>query len=183
MPLSPAPVARQRLHVRSIQLYGFKREDGLWDVEARLTDVKDHDYPLSSGLRPAGEPVHDMWVRVTIDREFNILAAETRTDGMPYVGQCDRINADYDRLVGLNLFHGFRRAVRERFGDVKGCSHLTELVMVLPTAAIQTFASEMKDNEDHGHKPYQLDRCHALESTSETVQRYYPRWFRDQKMG
>ncbi|MBP7488731.1 MAG: DUF2889 domain-containing protein, partial [Azospira sp.] len=52
MPLSPAPVARQRLHVRSIQLYGFKREDGLWDVEARLTDVKDHDYPLSSGLRP-----------------------------------------------------------------------------------------------------------------------------------
>jgi len=55
--------------------------------------------------------------------------------------------------------------------------------MVLPTAAIQTFASEMKDNEDHGHKPYQLDRCHALESTSEAVQRYYPRWYRDQKMG
>jgi len=83
----------------------------------------------------------------------------------------------------LNLFHGFRRAVKERFDDVKGCSHLTELVMVLPTAAIQTFASEMKDNEDHGPKPYQLDRCHALESTSEVVRRYYPRWYRGQKMG
>jgi hypothetical protein len=26
--------------------------------------------------------------------------------------------------------------------------------------------------------PFQLDRCHALETTSETVRRYYPRWYR-----
>ena len=70
MPLPPASVNRQRVHVRSVQLCGYKREDGLWDVEAHLTDTKDQDYPLSSGLRPAGQPVHDMWVRVTIDREF-----------------------------------------------------------------------------------------------------------------
>ena len=183
MPLPPASVNRQRVHVRSVQLCGYKREDGLWDVEAHLTDTKDQDYPLSSGLRPAGEPVHDMWVRVTIDREFNIQAAEARTDGMPYAGLCDSITPDYGKLVGLNLFHGFRRAVRELFGDVAGCSHLTELVMVLPTAAIQTFASDMKDNEDHGAKPYQLDRCHALESSSEAVRRYYPRWYRGQKTG
>ncbi len=33
----------------------FFRDDGLYDIEASLTDVKDHDYPLSSGLRKPGE--------------------------------------------------------------------------------------------------------------------------------
>ena len=47
----------------------------------------------------------------------------------------------------------------------------------------QTFASEVLDNDDSKHKPYQLDRCHALESHSETVKRFYPRWYRGQNLG
>jgi hypothetical protein len=27
-------------------------------------------------------------------------------------------------------------------------------------------------------RPFQLDRCHALETTTDTVRRYYPRWYR-----
>ncbi|MEF8737997.1 MAG: DUF2889 domain-containing protein [Candidatus Accumulibacter necessarius] len=54
MPLPPPTARRTRMHVRSVQLGGYKRGDGCWDIEARLTDVKDHDYPLSSGLRQAG---------------------------------------------------------------------------------------------------------------------------------
>jgi hypothetical protein len=27
-------------------------------------------------------------------------------------------------------------------------------------------------------KPFQLDRCHALASTSPVVGRYYPKWYR-----
>jgi len=181
MPLPPPTVERTRLHVRRVQLDGYKRIDGRWDIEARLVDVKDHDYPLSSGLRRPGEAVHDMWVRVTIDKQMNVLAAAAATDAMPYVGYCDQITPDYAQLVGLNLFHGFRAAVRHLFHGTRGCSHLSELLMFLPTAALQTFASEVRDNDDGGHKPYQLDRCHALESHSDAVRRYYPRWYRGQK--
>ncbi len=130
-----------------------------------------------------GEPVHDMWVRVTIDRQMKVLDAVACTDAMPYAGYCDRITPDYSRLVGLNLFHGFRTAVKNLFRSTHGCSHLSELVMYLPTAALQTFASDVPDNDDSGHKPYQLDRCHALESHSDAVRRYYPRWYRGQKPG
>ena len=43
MPL-PAPTAeRTRMHVRSVQLGGYKRNDGCWDIEARLVDFKYHD--------------------------------------------------------------------------------------------------------------------------------------------
>lgn len=180
MPLPPALVPRTRLHSRKISLEGWKREDGLWDIEARITDAKDHDYQLASGLRPKGQPVHDMWVRVTIDREFNVLDAVASIDAVPYPGGCDTIADAYRRIVGLNLVRGFRRTVAEMFESVRGCSHITELLGSLPTAAIQTFASEMLDTEGGagGEKPFQLDKCHALETTSGTVRRYYPQWYR-----
>jgi hypothetical protein len=171
------------MHVRRVQFDGYKRVDGYWDIEAHLIDTKDHDYPLSSGLRKPGEAVHDMWVRVTIDARMNILGASACIDAMPYNGYCDRIAPDYSRLIGLNLFHGFRTAVKNLFRGTRGCSHLSELAMSLPTAALQTFASDVRDNEDSEHKPYQLDRCHALESHSDAVRRYYPRWYRGQKPG
>lgn len=185
MPLPAAAVSRTRVHTRRILLEGWRRDDGLWDIEARLTDTKDHDYPLASGLRPMGEPVHDLWVRVSIDREMNIADAAASFDAVPYAGACDTIAPVYRQLVGRNLFRGFRREVGELFATVRGCSHLTELLNSLPTAAIQTFASETRDTDGQtpGVQPFQLDQCHALATTSETVRRYYPHWFRSNKTG
>jgi Protein of unknown function (DUF2889) len=183
MPLPPPAAPRRRLHLRAIALEGWKREDGLWDIEARLTDTKDQDYLIASGLRRRGDPVHDLRVRITIDRSMNVLAAEAASDSVPYPGGCDTIAPDYRRIVGLNLMRGFRRTVGEMFDGVLGCSHLTELLLSLPTAAIQTFASEVRETDDRAGKPFQLDRCHALETTSDTVRRYYPRWHRSKKTG
>lgn len=183
MPLPPPCVERKRMHLRRVTFDGYKRVDGLWDIEAQLVDTKDQDYPLSSGLRRAGEAVHDMSLRVTIDGKFNVIDAVSCTDAAPYMGACDSVPPDYSRIVGLNLFHGFLKTVKELFGGTRGCAHLTELLMSLPTAALQTFVSEVADNHDSEHQPYHVDRCHALSSHSETVRRYYPRWYRDQAPG
>lgn len=185
MPLPQPTAARRRVHLRRIALEGWKRDKGLWDIEARLTDTKDHDYRLASGVRRKGDPVHDMWVRVTIDGEFNIVDAYACSDAVPYAGGCETIAPAYRQLVGLNLVRGFRRTVAEMFGDVRGCSHLTELLNSLPAAAIQTLASDIVDSEgcEPNIKPFQLDRCHALETNTETVRRYYPRWYRSKKTG
>ena len=43
MPLS-APADRQLLHLRDIALRGYERADGLFDIEAQLTDTKDYGY-------------------------------------------------------------------------------------------------------------------------------------------
>lgn len=183
MPLPPPTAVRARLHLRSVKLEGYKRADGLWDIEARIVDTKDQDYPLSSGLRKPGEAVHDMSVRVTIDARMNILEAAACTDAAPYMGYCDTAPPDYSRIVGLNLFQGFRKAVKDLFGGTRGCAHVSELLMQLPTAALQTFASEVLDNDDSRHKPYQLERCHALVAHSEAVRRFYPRWYRSENLG
>ena len=140
MPLSSAAVDRSRLHVRAVTYEGYRRDDGLFDIEGHLTDVKDHDYTLLTGVRRAGEPVHDMWIRLTIGSDYLIRAIEVRTDEMPYPGACDLITPAYAKLVGANLLHGFRRTLHEAMGGVQGCSHLTELLAHAPTAAIQMFA-------------------------------------------
>lgn len=178
MPLSPPSSPRQRVHVRRIEAEGFKREDGLYELDASLVDVKDLDYPIATGVRPAGVPVHLMRVRVTFDAAFTILAAEACSDHVPYPDYCDTIGPAYDGLVGLNLVRGFRRTVGEMFADVRGCTHLTELLLSLPTAAIQTVATFYRDNAETVEKPFQLDRCHALETGSAAVQRFYPKWYR-----
>ena len=49
MPLPPSSAERSRLHLRRVTLEGYKRVDGLWDIEAHMVDSKDQDYPLSSG--------------------------------------------------------------------------------------------------------------------------------------
>lgn len=178
MPLSPPVPRRRHVHTRRIEVQGFLRDDGLYDLDARLTDTKAMDYPIASGLRRAGDPVHDLLLRVTIDPEFNVVDVEAVSDWVPYPGGCDTIGPAYRQLIGLNLVRGFRRTVGEMFADVRGCSHITELLLSLPTVAIQTFATFRKENEDTGEKPFQLDRCHALETTSATVMRYYKPWCR-----
>ena len=53
MSLPPSPVPRQRLHQCSITYEGYRRDDGLFDIDARLVDAKDHDFELLTGVPPA----------------------------------------------------------------------------------------------------------------------------------
>ncbi len=89
------------------------------------------------------------------------------------------IAPDYAKLAGTtNLLRGFRQAVDELLGGVRGCAHVSELIAFLPTAALQTFAGVHGKVRADDEKPYQLDRCHALETSSDVVRRYYPKWFK-----
>lgn len=179
MPLTPPDTPRKRMHTRAIQVEAFERADGLWDLEAVLTDIKDHDFPLRPGLRAAGDPVHKMHVRITIDQRFTIVAAEAVSVAHPFAGHCNAIEPDYAGLVGLNLVKGFRAAVKERFGKTRGCTHITELTNVLPTAAIQAFAGSVFRPDqlaDGDQRPFELDACHALKSDGEVVRIHYPKW-------
>lgn len=156
----------------------------MWDLEAVLVDTKYRDFPLATGVRKAGDPIHEMRLTVTIDTRLNVLAAQAESRWVPYPGHCDAIDADYSKLVGLNLLQDFRKHLQARLGGVLGCSHITELAKVLPTSAVQAFADEVfktRDTANDAHhegdaKPWQLDRCHALRSDGPAVAKFYPRW-------
>ena len=176
MPLSAPPAPRQPLHHRAITVRGYKRDDGLFDIEGHLRDTKEMDFKVASGQRKAGESLHSMWLRITIDRTLIIVDAEAATDAMPYVGYCDQIAADYKKLIGVAIRPGFGNRVKELLGGTRGCTHITDLIGIVATTAFQTIAGQ--GLQAFANKPYQLDRCHALALSAPAVARYYPEWYR-----
>lgn len=181
MTLPQAAARRQLKHRRQIDVQVYARDDGLWEVDATLTDTKTRVAQLGSGPREPGVPIHDMLLRLVVNTQLDIVEAGSETRWMPYNGHCGEHGDVYQRLVGLNLLKNFRLTSRDRVGGVKGCTHITELAQVLPTAVLQAFAGEVIDtrgDSEGANRPFQIDRCHALRSDGPVVQQFYPRWYR-----
>ena len=151
MPLSP-PVGRQHLHTRRVTCQGFFREDGLWDIEGRITDEKtyEHANEWRGPLKP-GDFVHDMSIRLTLDHRFTIVDVEAVTDKSPY-RICGDVAPDFKKLIGLRIGGGFHREVRERLGGVHGCTHIVELLGPVATTAFQTVSSGKARDLNRAHR-------------------------------
>jgi len=137
MPLSP-PQERELLHSRDIVLRGYRRADGLYDIEAQLTDTKSYGFAnRDRGYVDAGEPIHGMWLRLTIDEARRIVGCEAASDYTPYA-ICPAAAPNFARLEGLQIKPGFLKEATKRVGGTVGCTHLRELLQQLATTAYQT---------------------------------------------
>ena len=180
MPLSK-PDPRQHMHTRSITCQGFRRNDGLWDIEGRITDTKSYSFPNHDrGGIAAGEALHDMVVRLTIDSERNVIAAEAATDSSPF-SICPGAANAVQKLEGLRIAPGWRRAVIAAMGDVKGCTHITDLVIgPMATTAFQTVIPDgTADAKVKDRRPADqlVDSCHAFAADGPVVKREFPTHF------
>ena len=139
--LSPA-VSREPVHTRQINLSGFRREDGLLDIEGEIIDLKTYAFEnRERGTIHPGEPIHHMRVRITIDEQLKILEAEAETLAGPY-RICPSATRVFGRLVGLTIGPGWRQRLRKAIGGVEGCTHITELMGPVATVAYQTLYGE-----------------------------------------
>jgi len=184
----PPPAPRQHLHTRTIACEGYQREDGLFDIEARIVDTKTYavDEPYR-GHREAGMHVHDMQLRLTLDREMVVRDIEVATNDAPY-DPCFTVAQAYKGLIGARVGGGWRRAVNEAVGGTKGCTHLRELLMPAATVAFQTIGgwprpgqaatASRPDTDPARKKPYFIDGCKAWASDGPVVERLFPLHFR-----
>jgi Protein of unknown function (DUF2889) len=139
MPLSP-PEDRELLHSRDIVLRGYRRSDGLYDIEAQLTDTKSYGSAnRDRGYIEAGEPIHGMWLRLTVDEERTIVACEAASDYTPYA-ICPTAAPNFARLAGLRIKPGFLKEAAKQVGGTVGCTHLRELLQQMATTAYQTIS-------------------------------------------
>ena len=194
MPLSP-PVGRQHLHTRRVTCQGFFREDGLWDIEGRITDEKSYEHANEwrGPLKP-GDFVHDMSIRLTLNDRFTIVDVAAVTDKSPYRIYGD-VTPDFKKLIGLRVGGGFHREVRARLGGVHGCTHIVELLGPVATTAFQTISSGKARELERAHraksdpapqedapskprrKPYVIDTCHAWAADGPVVKRWAPDFY------
>jgi hypothetical protein len=183
MPL-PSPAARRHLHTRAVTYRGFLRDDGLWDIEGELSDVKTYAFRMNDrGAMAPDEPVHGMSIRVTVDDRMIIREIATATDFTPF-GECQQGNAPMQQMVGASMGPGWRQAIEKALGGVRGCTHLRELLFNLATAAYQTvypYQQHMRDQAGATkgsvtEPPYHLGRCIAWDFDGPVVARQFPQF-------
>ena len=181
MPLSK-PVRRQHLHTREILCRGFKREDGLWDIEAKLADTKTYAFDNADrGGISAGEPVHAMAVRLTVDDALVVRDIEVSSDSAPF-SICGGATDGYRALKGLSIGRGWKKSVIGLVGAIKGCTHITDLIVgPLAVAAFHTVHSAREKlgqpGEDGKTRPALIDSCHAFAGDSPVVKRRWPAFY------
>ena len=148
-----------------------------------MVDAKTYSFPnRHRGEVAAGEPVHEMWLRLTIDDSMRIHEVEAATDHGPF-DMCPAITGSFKRLEGLTIGPGFRRAVRARVGGTQGCTHLVELVGPIATTAFQTMTARRHSSEsgaradEEPDRPRFLDTCHALASDSPVIREHWPEFY------
>lgn len=172
-------IPREELHLRQIQFRGWRRGDGLFEIQASLTDRKPHDFRPPSGSRTvaAGEAVHDLGLTLVFDAEMVVRAVSTFISAHPY-RECPGGGAALQAIVGLKIGAGWSGEVRKRLPSGETCTHLRELLIPLASAAMQSMTSlrsqEDLEARDPDGRPRKIDSCYAYGASRELVLQRWP---------
>ncbi len=171
---------RTLIHQRDFRSRGFRRADGFWDIEIDLLDHRSYDSrSVEKGVIPAGEAVHDIRICLTVDNDLTVQAVVASMPSVPYhtcPGALNRLH----RLAGGSLRRGWRRHVDSHIGDVRGCTHIREMLQIAATVAFQTtpvwWAQQDGDvlRSTDGQPPPHLGTCTTWDFNGPVVARIYP---------
>lgn len=162
----PPPAPRVAVHTRSIVCRGFRREDGLMDIEGRFIDTRPFEYDSDwRGRCAAGAALHHMQLRLTLDDKRIIRDLVSAMPATPDTG-CKEVNPNFRRLIGASVGKGFRQVLQERLGGVEGCTHVSALLTAMAAAAMQTFSSNLHAPRKPGEaEPVRIFNLDALLNT------------------
>ena len=175
MPLSTPTVARTPQHIRQVNFRSYERADGLWDIEGELLDTKAIDLPRPNGegIRKAGDPIHHMHIRVTVNTQLVVQAIEASMEAHPVQG-CPAALDAMQRMVGCSMARGWRKSIDANLAGVAGCTHMRELLQNMATAAFQSIVSAFNTAPDQ--PPAYLGRCTGWSFNGPAVAQYHPQF-------
>ena len=180
MPLSLATV-RHEIHQRVISMKAYRREDGLFDIEARLVDTKPFAFQRVSmpAPLPAGEPLHDLSLRLTVDQDYAVRAVEASSDTTPY-SLCKETETTLSVLVGDRIASGWSSTVKTKLRGVASCTHLMEMLIPMGTTAFQGITGVLREGKTARETtaiPVRVDSCFSYAKHRSVIQRYWPQHY------
>ena len=180
--MQDAELTREELHFRRIDMRAWRRSDGLFEVESRLTDQKPADFlrPRTDKFVAAGQPLHDMGIRLVFDGDLTVTSVSTFTDAAP-VEDCWDGGRALQAMVGVKMSSGWSKEVRDRLSGARSCTHLRELLMPMATTAYQAIAGLRLNRPellDATGRPKKIDSCYAYGEERELVLSFWPEFYR-----
>ncbi|MBI5967231.1 MAG: DUF2889 domain-containing protein [Deltaproteobacteria bacterium] len=153
------------VHTRKIEIRTYDLGDHRVLVEGELADQRIP--PMPAGDQKRGPVlVHHLIARIWVQGpDLTISAVEAEMPRIPRE-MCPEVLPGVQKLVGLKIITGFTQKVKDLIGDVRGCSHLTNLFLTLGPAAVQGYwaaygRSLGARSLDHPAISRVMDSCHV----------------------
>jgi len=172
-------VVREELHHRQIDLRFYSRSDGLYEVEGRLIDTKTHAFKrqLSTEDTPAGDPIHDIQVRLVLDETLMVHDAIAIMDATPFA-TCTGAANTLSPLKGMRIGQGWNSRIREHLAGAASCTHILELLGPMATTAFQGMAPKrlalINDPTSEQQRKAKVNSCFAYAGHREVVAQLWP---------
>ena len=167
MSLVEAIRKENRIHRRVLELSTYALDEERVVVEGSLRDERFRPvYELSGRKRDPGV-IHHMIIRVLVGGSpLRILDAEAEMPQVP-LALCPTTRETVEKIIGLKIKSGFGEKVHKLIGGVKGCAHLTHLLVVMVQEALHGYwTHKMKrpgpspaSVEEIDGLPYLLNSC------------------------
>lgn len=131
----------QNVHERIVEYRTYPLAEGRILVEGSLKDRRMMDgYDWCGDPQPPGI-IHHMCVRLLIgDWPLKVMDAEADFIATPQEF-CHALEDVVTKLIGITIKSGYSDEVVHRIGDIKGCSHMTHLVIGMGPAALHGYWS------------------------------------------
>jgi hypothetical protein len=139
MKLADAIKKQNRIHQRVLDMSTYALDDEKVVVEGTLRDERFRPIYELSGRRREKGVVHHMIIRLLVGGlPLRILDAEAEMPHIP-VPLCATTRESVKKIIGLKIKSGFGEKVHKLIGGVKGCAHLTHLLIVMVQEALHGY--------------------------------------------
>ena len=155
-----------KVRTRIVEVSTYECEGEGIIVEGVLKDnVLKPNYLISGEAHPPGTR-HHMIIRMLVGDRLTIKIIEVEMPRTPHEDCIETMNS-LKEIEGLNIAPGFSAKVKKITGGIKGCSHLTTLLLVMAPAALQGYWSNIARKPFNGKyssesmEKYLIDTCYT----------------------
>ncbi|MBC2703525.1 DUF2889 domain-containing protein [Desulfobacula sp.] len=158
----------EKIHNRNLDISSY-----IVDGEHILITGEFKEKNLITVYERSGEPIepnvfHHMQIQLLVKiSELKIVDIHAKIPCAPHDNVCREMENSLDKIKGLNIAPGFTSKVKKIAGGIKGCVHLTTLLLSMAPAALQgywIFGARDKDrieNSEFDIGKYLIDTCWA----------------------
>lgn len=136
---------KELVHTRDISLKTYDLGNQIILVEGRLLDNRFRSREGAELQSP--KIIHEMVIRLKIKGpELTIEEAEAEMPHVP-MEECRVVLPWLKKLEGMSVVAGFTMRMKDMFGDVKGCNHLTSLLIAMGPEAVQGYLAAYRSRD------------------------------------
>jgi len=158
----------EKIHNRNLDISSY-----IVDDEHILITGEFKERNLVTVYEKSGESIepnvfHHMQIQLLVKiSELKIVDIHMKIPGAPHDNVCREMGNSLDKIRGLNIAPGFTSKVKKIAGGIKGCVHLTTLLLSMAPAALQGYwifgacTKHRSENSVLDLEKYLLDTCWA----------------------